>query len=389
MRTTAPCSAWIAAALFAATPVTAADTLHAPFVRHALPVGSTLPTLTPEPWRFGFEHGLYADGADLVLVRGDATSVRLVPDAPSSDGTWRWVAADSSGHTIEGGSGRHLLRDAQAATIAFERGRPVEASQPGRGATRWHYLDDALVAVSDGRGNTLSIVRDAADDVTRIELPDGGRWLPDGAGTDLAAPRSAVAAAHCPVDEVCDATASPPEEAFAAGSHVPGAATRDLRPASCRSYFVDYYGTVRGERIEDALVTSPEVTGRVPTVTDFPVVDFVSATELVSVRSRDLSSPTYTNASRPALFDQLMRDGRDARRLVMEPLRAGDSVEAQPRPGELGVITRIDAQPPRRFVLELVVRHGAATPDQIEQIRRAREELATRHGIELRVVEIP
>ena len=46
-------------------------------------------------------------------------------------------------------------------------------------------------------------------------------------------------------------------------------------------------------------------------------------------------------------------------------------------------------RPERAVVLELVVRHGIASADQKGQIRRAAAELLARHGIRLRVVEIP
>ena len=386
MRTNALPAAWIAA-LMLTVDVASAD--QTSFVRHALPEGSPLPTLTSEPWRFGFERSLHVDGADLVVVHGDGTFVRHVPERSLPGGTWRWVADDGSGSSVEGGGGRHVYRDARDASVIFERGRPVEAMREGTRIVRWRYADERLVAVTDARGDTLNLSRDATGRVTRIEFPDGALWQSGGASADLAAPLPATDPAQCPVDDTCDAGASPPGDAFAAGPHVRGATTRDLRPGSCRSYFVDYYGTSRGTRIEGAFEADLGTDARVPTAEDFPVVDFVSSTELVTVRSRDLSSPTYTNPSRPALFDQLLRDGRDVERLLLEPLRERGHVVVTARPEEIGTVTRIDAHPPRRPVLELVVRHGKATPDQIDQIQRARTELATRHGIELRVIEIP
>lgn len=359
-----------------------------PFARHALPGDFPLATITGAPWRFDFELDLVRAGTDLLVVEGDGGAVRHAPRRALPDGTWRWLATDGSGSLIEGAAGEHSLRWPDGAVTRFVRGRPTDTLDAEGRHRRWRYEGDRLSALVDDEAGTLAIDRDAGGAAVRLRLPGGDELLVDGAPAS-AAPSAPRARPWCPADEGCDVAGSPPGEAFTTGPHVPGASTLDLRPASCRSYFVDYRGTGRGNRIEDAFDAVRAGRGLRHTARDFPVVDFVGADVLVSIRSRDLSSPTYANPARPALFDQLMRDGRDAERLLLGPLRDAGFVSASPRDGERDALARIDAAPARRLVFELVIQHGVAGPDQIRQIERARAELAARHGIELRVLEIP
>jgi len=54
-----------------------------------------------------------------------------------------------------------------------------------------------------------------------------------------------------------------------------------------------------------------------------------------------------------------------------------------------GQTTTIIASDFDEVVLEMVVQYGMASPNQIEQIQRAQQELKERWNITLRVIEIP
>ena len=138
-----------------------------------------------------------------------------------------------------------------------------------------------------------------------------------------------------------------------------------------------------GERIETALAELAHYARYAPTVRSFPIVDFIGA-ELRVVRSRDLALPSYDGAP-GALYERLLRDGDDIVRQLLEPLARDGRVEVT----ELGRTTALGPLAGRPVVLELVVRHGFASGDQIAQIERARAALLERHGIRLRVIEIP
>ena len=57
---------------------------------------------------------------------------------------------------------------------------------------------------------------------------------------------------------------------------------------------------------------------------------------------------------------------------------------------ELGETTRVSSDILNRpMVLEIIIRHGFASPEQIAQFNRARADIEQMYGIELRVIEIP
>ena len=368
-----------------------------------VPPDFPLPTLLGVPARLDVELSLGRDGPELVHVDGAGTPRRFAPRAALGDGRFVHAATDGSGARITGdgpgdGAGdgpRHALREVDGTVVEFVAGEPVRATSPDGRVALWHRAAGRLVRHDDGRGRVLDFDHEAGR-LVRVTSGDGALDADAlravvGAGADADAPTGTHTGSwfdECPVDTVCDAQGSPPPDGFLDGPGIPGAVRRDVRPGSCRSYFVDYRGTRRGRAIEHGLTRFEDASLGLPTVPGFPVVDFVGTDELVVVRSRDLASPTYDDPVRDALFDRLMRDGRDVERLLLGPLRERGHVEAGAPDGVPG-IRRIEATPERSVVLELVVRRGMASPSQIGQIERARTELAARHGIELRVVEIP
>ena len=364
-----------------------------------VPPDFPLPTLLGVPARLDVELALGRDGPDLVHVDGASTPRRFAPRAALGDGRFVHAATDGSGARITGdatGDGpSHALLEADGTVVEFVAGAPVRATSPDGRVALWHRVAGRLVRHDDGRGRVLDFEREAGR-LVRVTSGDGALDADAlravaGADPDADAPAGTRTDSwfdECPVDTVCDAQGSPPPDGFLDGPGIPGAVRRDVRPGSCRSYFVDYRGTRRGRAIEHGMTRFEHARLGLPTVPGFPVVDFVGTDELVVVRSRDLASPTYDDPVRDALFDRLMRDGRDVERLLLGPLREDGHVEAGAPDGVPG-IRRIEATPGRSVVLELVVRRGMASPSQVRQIERARTELAARHGIELRVVEIP
>ena len=189
-----------------------------------------------------------------------------------------------------------------------------------------------------------------------------------------------------PSSYTCDHTVNPAPESTQTPSFT-GALAIDLRPASCNSYFVEYFGTMRGQEIEYGLDTHVRYQHYVPTVRSFPIVDLIGEHELLTVRSRDLTSASYDPAVFPdGLYRRLLADAVDIQDKFITPLQTHGTLETI----ELGESTHINSDIlDRPMVLEIIVRHGFASPEQIAQINRARTDIEQMYGIELRVIEIP
>lgn len=350
-----------------------------------------LPGLLDAPWRLDIEWTLGRDGTDRILVDGAGAATRFTPHRRLGDGTWRWTAPD--GALLDGGRGVYRLREANGRTIEFDGAHPVEARSADGTVERWSHEGGrpTLHVSASGqhrwlrydRGGLVSVHTDAG---TTVRYRVAERV---GASSDTAGPGSRThRSARCPADERCDSDASPVPAAFARGPTIPGASTLDVRPSHCGSHFAEPGAVIRGDAIERGLEGVGPHARQSPTSRSFPVVDFVGPDELVVVRSRDLASPSYADAGRDALHERLMRDGREVEALLIAPLASDGAVAVTAERGDTGV-ARVQALPGRTVVLELVVRHGIASPAQILQIERARIELARRHRITLRVVEIP
>ena len=161
----------------------------------------------------------------------------------------------------------------------------------------------------------------------------------------------------------------------------------DARPASCESYFIEYFGTTRGSEIENGLSSLSPYRTMQSTVRSFPIVDFISGDSWIVVRSRDLASPSFNDEQTPnALFYRLMRDGKDIQDRFLTPLSDNGFVTAE----EQGVTTTLEVGPnSQNVVLQLIIRDQIASSAHWEQIERARELLSQRYDIHLEVVIIP
>jgi len=160
----------------------------------------------------------------------------------------------------------------------------------------------------------------------------------------------------------------------------------DARPASCQSYFVQYYGTDRGFAIESGLLLHAPYNSMRPTLRTFPIIDFVDEKSLYVVNSRDLGNRTFNSPTRPnALLDQLLKDGEDIQTRFLDVLQTQGSITAS----ELGQSTTVSADDVRPVTLQLIIRDGMASPSHWQQIATAREELQRSYGVTLEVVIIP
>ena len=346
-------------------------------------------------WRHDLDIVLTLDGGDLV-VRDGVHSRHVFPRANGTEELTDDERASDGGIVVR--DGHHVWTRASDGTgIAFRGSLPVEmtpvdghdillryaggrlaeaARDGGRGTTRFAYERGRLsdVTFPDGTAHALRVRADGTLTTRRYTATvECGPEHP-GPSDDEAPDQDA--------DDRCDTASNPSPPSFAT-SGIAGATRVDARPSSCESYFVEHVGTERGTAIEAGLVGLPHYAGYETTVRSFPVVDFVGR-ELRVVRSRDLSLPSY-DAVPDGLFDRLLRDGDDIARGLLEPLARDGLVAAS----EFGRTTVVLHRPERAVVLELVVRHGIASADQKGQIRRAAAELLARHGVRLRVVEIP
>ena len=346
-------------------------------------------------WRHDLDIVLTLDDGDRVVR--DGNQLRHVFPTTNAAGEPTSDPRASGGEIAVRDGHPVWTRASDGADIAFRGSLPVKVTATDGRETFLRYADGRLVEVArDGRRGTTRFAyeRGRLSDVT---FPDGTahalRVRADGTLTtrrytavlecDPEHPAPADAAeSERDAEDRCDTASNPPPPSFTT-SGVPGATRVDARPASCESYFVEHVGTERGTEIEAGLVGLPHYAGYDATVRSFPVVDFVGR-ELRVVRSRDLSLPSY-DAVPDGLFDRLLRDGDDIVRGLLEPLARDGLVAAS----ESGRTTVVLHRPERAVVLELVVRHGIASADQKGQIRRAAAELLARHGIRLRVVEIP
>lgn len=160
----------------------------------------------------------------------------------------------------------------------------------------------------------------------------------------------------------------------------------DARPASCQSYFVEYYGTRRGSEIETGLFLHAPYLSMTPTLRVFPVVDFIGDNALYVVHSRDLGSSTFNSPNQPdALLEQLLRDGQDIQTRFVDMVTINGSISAT----ELGNSTTITSDQLKPIVMQLVIRDGLASVSHWRQIESARQALQVRYGITLEVVVIP
>jgi hypothetical protein len=295
---------------------------------------------------------LLSDGSDRLLITTSGQH-RFTPDHVLGVGRVRYRSTVSTA-VLDGGLGRYTLYSASASPEYFVTGRKVKLSS----------LEYPLPTAIEQK-------RPAGEEHTSYLLEALLLEQSNADNADM----------DCP--DQCDTNNHPAPDDFESGPSIDEALTIDVRPESCQSYFREYIGIERGSRIEEALAHAHHYAGAVATVRSFPIVDFISDGEARVVRSRDLASQTYTASG--ALYERLMRDGRDIESGLIMPLREDGAIERT----ELGATTRLEAASAVTIVLEVVVQHGMTTSIQLDELRRAASDLASTWGIVLRIIEIP
>ena len=244
------------------------------------------------------------------------------------------------------------------------------------------YDNNHLSSVTDQLGNQIQF-NNSTPGLVSVTTPDGNTFT--------------YADRHCATVEHseparCDTAANPlPESIFSQidrlQSQIQTNITHlDARPASCNSYFTDFMGTERGSQIESGVGSLMPYSTMQPTVRSFPIVDFINGSELIAIRSRDLSSPSFNNPEHAsALLDRLLRDGSEIRSRLLDPLDAEGSISHT----EQGETTTISNQPNQTVVLQLLIQQQIASPSHWQQIELAQIQLMARYGIQLEVVLIP
>lgn len=160
----------------------------------------------------------------------------------------------------------------------------------------------------------------------------------------------------------------------------------DIRPENCESYFDDYLHTRRGLRIESALEVMPRFRHYTGTVSTFPVIDFYGMGHAHVVKSKDLTAQVYSgNTESDALYKSIMADAADIQERFLDVLAEDQFITDSVR----GVTTTIRNGDISNVVLHIVIQTGIATADQINQLKRAKLELDSRWGFNLKVIEIP
>ncbi|MGK0231071.1 MAG: hypothetical protein ACI9US_003748 [Gammaproteobacteria bacterium] len=252
----------------------------------------------------------------------------------------------------------------------------TEITSPNNETLRLQYTQQRLVSISNAQGDSIDL-NYQNNSITSLTTPQG---------TTVELANHTCVPQSAPHPETCD-TDQHPLASFNSEPAQSGVSTLDARPASCESYFIEYFGTTRGSEIEQALATLPPYQHMQTTVRSFPIVDFVNNTEWIVLRSRDLANPSFNDEETPnALFYRLMRDGREIQDRFLAPMEENVFVTAE----EQGLTTTLETGiEPQQLVLQLVIRHQIASPSHWQQIARARELLTQRYDIQLEVVIIP
>lgn len=348
---------------------------HLFFSRHQ-PVSMLTPIQksgsTGQNWRHNFEIVLTKKGKQRVVF--DQWGNKHV-FSPTPSGDYKAQHSDS-GRLNQNSSQHYLWTDQYNTQHLFKNSYPASIQYTGGNKLHLSYTNGLLSNVEDEPGNRLHLEY-RNNKLVALTWPDGTVHPLNPPG-DPATP-------ECDEPEQCDTQSNPPA-GFHSGTTPEYATVLDARPGSCRSFFVEYYGTDRGDHVESGLALHPPYSQMTATVHSYPVIDFFNDERLLVVISRDLGAAGFNNPSDPdALLGRLLTDGRNIHRRFLEPLTEHGSISVT----ELGETTLIEALPERSLTLQLVIRHGMANEDQWAQIHQAREQLIQDYGITLEVLIIP
>lgn len=292
----------------------------------------------------------------------------------SADGLYIPLSPTSGTLSLDKGNYRWL--NDEGVDHEFQGSYLTQITSPDNETLKLQYAQRKLASISDAHGEAIS-----------LNYHNGTvQSLTTSQGTLIELKRQACPSPTDTHPETCD-TDQHPLDNFNSQAAQSGVISVDARPASCNSYFIDYFGATRGSQIEQALATLAPYRHMQTTVRSFPIIDFINNDEWIVVRSRDLASPSFNDEQAPnTLFYRLMRDGADIQNRFLTPLADRGVVSAE----EQGLTTTLEAgTSPHNIVLQLVIRDNIASSAQWHQIARARNALAQRYNIRLQVVLIP
>ncbi len=378
-----------------------------PFQWRYLPTITTAPSSLGSNWRHSYDFKLLQNEGKLELLNPDGTRQLYLPIDTNT-----YVADQKPERTIQHKQQHYYLVTPEE-SITFFGSYPVLTKARDRSAIHLRYKNGQLHRLFDKLGNSLDFSYAENGALRSIKQTDGAfiHFNYDqhnrlASSQSLGSTNQYVYPTSPPVvlctastphtqqqvepqqqsDAACDAKNNPPPHSFQLSQPSRHALKIDLRPQSCRSYFVDYNGIDRGVKLEAGMLRHSRYSNLLPTVRSFPVVDFIDGREAVAVYTKDLTSKTYNPISHPdGLYKSILQDAHNIDDKFLSKLQTLGSVSAK----EKGETTTIRQSQVDTLRMEIMIQAGVATPTQLAQIERARLSLMARWNIKLLVVHIP
>jgi len=334
-------------------------------------------TLDGRNWRHSYDIILTSSEEALTIYDEYGVRHSFTFDSPPSRENNSLVSLDANSGSIHQQGNQYHWTRTSGTTVVFSGSLPIRIIYPDDQTLTLEYNNGSLARVLDNMGNALNF-QSFQNNLESVHYQSASN------SCEQHSNNFQTSTDH--TTEECNTENSPPPENFWASS-VPGATSIDLRPQSCNSYFVESFGTTRGQEIEYGLDGHSRYARYSSTTRSFPIVDLIAEDELLVVRSRDLTSRSYDAQLFPeGLYRRLLQDAIDIQEIFISPLQEFGFLEATDHQDTTRVTHEFLDRP---IVLEVIIRHGHASPEQITQINRARSIIANAYGIELRLVEIP
>ena len=380
-----------------------------PFHWRYIPTSDRTPSAMGYSWRHSYHIRLLKNQDKLELLNPNGTRQLFLPTDAHT-----YVADNSPSETIVHKQNRYRLTTPVKTTVFFGS-YPIEIKTLNKPAIKLRYKNGVLSRLFNDNGNKLLLDHDNNGALTRISQTDGASitfeydqysrlsaslsanqssrfsyptappvMLCTAATTDTQ-PQQPQPQKQ-PSDQSCNVSDNPPPSSFQLSQPIPHSVKIDLRPQSCRSYFVDYNGIDRGVKLEAGMLTHARYTNLVSTVRSFPVVDFIDGREAVAVYTKDLTSKTYNPISQPdGLYQSIVQDAQKADDKFLNRLKTQGFVSAK----EKGITTTITNIQIDALRMEVMIQAGVATSAQLAQIEQARLTLLATSNIKLVTVFIP
>ncbi|MEE9334689.1 MAG: hypothetical protein V3U65_11435 [Granulosicoccaceae bacterium] len=378
-----------------------------PFNLQYLPTSGPIPSNVGSVWRHSYDVRLLQRDNKLELIKPDGTR-QLFPPIDKHN----YVADKNPKETIEHKLQHYHLTTPKKTTIFFGS-YPVAVTKQDNSVINLRYKNGILSRLFTEKGDELLLsyadngllvgVAQTAGASIKFNYDQYNRLASSRSPSSTSryiyptSPPIVLCTATTPYthqqlsqqsagDQQCDASKVPPSSSFQLSQLDPHSTKIDLRPKSCRSYFVDYNGIDRGIKLEAGMLRHSRYNKLISTIRSFPVVDFIDGREAVAVSTKDLTSKTYNPIVNPVgLYTSIIQDAQKVNDKFLSKLQTLGSVSAT----EKGVTTTIASTQIDSLRMELMIQAGVATPTQLEQIERARLILLTKWNIKLITVIIP